>query len=103
VPAPTSEARTSEQPAPLEFDEAVSRVRSAVESGRSAGQIRPDVATDLLNLIGPLGGADAQEVDRLVDDLRRKIDERVDEGSVAAARGAVLHSRLSDLGRATGT
>jgi serine/threonine-protein kinase len=103
APETTRIARTSEPPAPLEFDDAVSRMRSAVESGQAAGQIRPDVATDLLNLLGPLGGADAQDIDRLVDELRRKIDERIDEGSVAAAQAAVLQSRLSDLDMAAGT
>jgi len=42
-------------------------------------------------------------VDRRVDELRRKIHQRVDEGSVAATRAAVLQSRLADLGRATRT
>jgi hypothetical protein len=81
----------------------VGRVRSAVEAGQAVGQIRPDVATDLLNLLGPLGGAEPAEVGRLVDELRRKIDDRVDEGAVARSRAAVLRSRLSDLDRAADT
>ena len=100
-PTSSRPPRTARTPAPLNLDDAVGRVRSAVEAGQAVGQIRPDVATDLLNLLGPLGGADPGDIDRLVDELRRKIDERVSEGSVAQARAAVLRSRLSDL-RAAG-
>jgi hypothetical protein len=103
-PSPTRTTRpTLAPPPPLGLDDAVGRVRSAVEAGQAVGQIRPDVATDLLNLLGPLGGAEPAEVGRLVDDLRRKIEDRVDEGTVARSRAAVLRSRLSDLDRAAGT
>jgi serine/threonine-protein kinase len=100
--APTS-APASSAPAVLDFDVAVSRVETAVQAGQAGGQIRPDVATDLLNLIRPLSGADPGDVDRRVDELRRKIHQRVSEGSLAADRAAVLQSRLADLGRATRT
>jgi serine/threonine-protein kinase len=99
--APTP-AQTSPAPV-LDFDVAVSRVQTAVQAGQAGGQIRPDVATDLLNLIRPLSGADPGDVDRRVDELRRKVRQRVSEGSLAADRAAVLQSRLADLGRATRT
>ena len=99
---PPRVAPTPASPTTLDLDDAVRRVRSAVEAGQAVGQIRPDVATDLLNLLGSLGGADPGDIDRLLDDLRRKIDDRVSEGSVAQARAVVLRSRLSDLGRAAG-
>ena len=102
-PAPTRAAPTSPTPAVLDFDVAVGRVETAVQAGQAGGQIRPDVATDLLNLIRPLTGADPVDVDRRVDELRRKIDQRVSEGGLDAARAAVLRSRLADLGRATRT
>lgn len=78
-------------------------MRAAVEDGRANGQIRPDVATDLLNLIRNLTNAAPGDVRGRVDELRRKIRERVNEGSVAADRADVLESRLADLGPATST
>jgi hypothetical protein len=87
----------------LDFDVALKRVETAVKAGQAGGQIRPDVATDLLNLIRNLSGAGPPELDRRVDELHRKIDQRVGEGSLAAARAAVLRSRLADLGRASRT
>jgi serine/threonine-protein kinase len=101
TPAPSPPATSA--PPVLDFDVAVSRVETAIKAGREGGQIRPDVATDLLNLIRPLNGADPADVDRRVDDLRRKIHERVDEGSLAEPRAVVLQSRLADLGRAVRT
>ena len=88
--------------APLHVDVAIDRVRSAVETGRASGQIRPDVAVDFLNLIQPLRGTDTEEVADRVDELQRKLRERVNEGSVDDARADVLRSRLSDLGAAAG-
>jgi hypothetical protein len=101
TPAPSPPAPSA--PAVLDFDVAVSRVETAIKAGREDGQIRPDVATDLLNLIRPLNDADPADVDRRVDDLRRKIHQRVDEGSVDEPRAVVLQSRLADLGRAVRT
>jgi hypothetical protein len=37
-----------------------------------------------------------------IDQIRRKIRQRVGEGSVTPARAAVLQSRLTDLDRAAG-
>jgi eukaryotic-like serine/threonine-protein kinase len=107
VPVPlrvTSKPPAVKRPAPpLNRDDAVIRVRAAVEDGRAVGQIRPDAATDLLNLIKSLTSADDKDLDGLVDNLRRKIQDRVSEGTVAADRATVLQSRLTDLGRAVGT
>jgi serine/threonine-protein kinase len=91
---PRTALRTAE---PLDVDVALARVRSAVETGREEGQIRPDVAVDLLNLLRPLGRADPGEADDQVAELRRKLHDRVDEGSVDGARAEVLLSRLADL------
>ena len=105
-PAP---AASSVSPVPkasptLAFDDAVSRFRSAVEDGAAGGDIRSDVATDFLNLLRPLTSADAgaDDVGRRVDALRRKIDDRAGEGTVAPAQVALLRSRLADLDRAAG-
>jgi eukaryotic-like serine/threonine-protein kinase len=100
---PSSAPATSSAPVVLDFNVAVSRVRTAVEAGRAGGQIRTDVATDLLNLIRSLSKAGPADVDSRVEELRRKIDQRVNEGSLAQARAVVLQSRLADLGRATRT
>ena len=84
------------------FDDAVSRLRTAVESGAEGGQIRDDVATDLLNLIGPLENADIKDVDGRVSVLRRKIAGRTAEGSMSSAQAAILRARLADVDRAAG-
>jgi serine/threonine-protein kinase len=80
----------------------VSRLRAAVQDGAATGQIRGDVATDLLNLIRPLQNADGKDVDAQVAALRRKIADRTGEGSLSDASAAILKARLSDLDRAAG-
>jgi serine/threonine-protein kinase len=103
---PTTPPARSPAPKPtatLTFADAVTRMRTAVEEGAAGGEIRTDVATDLLNLIKPLTGANGQDIDGRVDQLRRKIGERLGEGSVTPARAAVLESRLADLDRAAST
>ena len=103
-PSPTPSAvRTTARPTPtLGFEDAVSRFRTAVEDGAAGGDIRPDIATDLLNLLRPLARTDGKDVDGQVGQLRRKIDDRVGEGSLGPERAAVLRSRLADLNRAAG-
>ncbi|MEV4641796.1 serine/threonine-protein kinase [Actinoplanes sp. NPDC049548] len=102
--APSPPRPTSARPARarIGFDDAVQRVRAAVDDGRTAGQIRPDVATDLNNLLDTLDSPRAADVGTRLDDLRRKVRARTDEGSLAEDRAAVLQSRLDDLGRAAG-
>ncbi|MGX6600744.1 serine/threonine-protein kinase [Micromonosporaceae bacterium Da 78-11] len=104
--APTSAGPTTSaaprKAARLTFDDAVVRLRSAVDAGASGGQIRSDVATDLRNLVQNLNNADSAQVTGQVDQMRRKIRQRVGEGSLTPARAAVLQSRLTDLDRAAG-
>lgn len=105
-PAATSAAPTSAGPSPrasLTFADAVSRMRDAVEGGEVSGQIRQDVAQDLLNLLGPLSNAQGSDLTGQVQALREKIQTRVGEGGVSQARAVVLQSRLEDLDRAAGT
>jgi serine/threonine protein kinase len=78
TPGPTTPAPTSASPSPksspkLSFDDAVSRFRSAVEKGAAGGDIRSDVATDLLNLLQPLTRSGG-DVDHQVSQLRRLAD-----------------------------
>ncbi|MEV8504729.1 protein kinase [Actinoplanes sp. NPDC051475] len=101
TPSPTRAAARPD-PVRFEFAEAVRRVRTAVDDGRTSGQIRPDVATDLLNLLDTLDGPRSAGVEARIGDLRRKVRARTGEGSVAESRAAVLQSRLDDLGRAAG-
>jgi serine/threonine-protein kinase len=88
--------------ATVDYDEAVARVRTAVENGVAGGHIREDVATDLLNLIRPLRTAESTEVGDRVAEVRRKVRDRVSEGSVAEAQGDELEARLADVDRAAG-
>jgi eukaryotic-like serine/threonine-protein kinase len=105
APAATAASPTSAAPSPrtsLTFADAVSRMRDAVNGGVASGQIRKDVAQDLLNLLGPLSDAQGSDLTGQVQALRQKIQTRVGEGGVTEARAAVLQSRLEDLDRAAG-
>jgi hypothetical protein len=106
TPAPTTSSPDSAEPSPrtsLTFADAVSRMRDAVKGGAASKQIRPDVAQDLLNLLGPLSNAQGSDLTGRVQALRVKIRTRVGEGAVTEGRAAVLQSRLEDLDRAAGT
>jgi len=101
-PSPPPATRTPSPTPKLSFDDAVSRLRNAVEDGAAGGEIRGDVATDLLNLIRPLQTADGKDVDAQVATLRHKITQRTVEGNLSEARAAILKARLTDLDRAAG-
>jgi hypothetical protein len=79
---------------------ALDRVRSAIETGQERDQIRADVAVDLLNLLGTLSQANSGNAEQQVTELRRKLRERVSEGSVDAARAEIVRNRLADLDQA---
>ncbi|MBB4690201.1 serine/threonine-protein kinase [Paractinoplanes abujensis] len=99
APAAPTFSPTPAAPTPtLDFDDAVSRFRSTVED---AG-IRSDLQTDLLNFVRPLENADAGNVDKRIDDLRRKINDRAGEGSLSRAQASLLRSRLADIKTAAG-
>jgi serine/threonine-protein kinase len=100
TPSPRTAVSTTP---PLDVDVALARVRSAVEAGRTRGQIRPDVAVDLLNLLGTLEPGDTREAADRVAELRRKLQDRVGEGSVDTARAEILRDRLTDLDQAMGS
>ncbi|MBU2668447.1 protein kinase [Actinoplanes bogorensis] len=82
----------------LDFDDAVSRFRSTVEGG----DIREDVATDLLNFVRNVESAEDSNVDGRIDALRRKINDRAREGALSSAQASLLRSRLADLESAAG-
>ncbi|SNY71852.1 serine/threonine-protein kinase [Paractinoplanes atraurantiacus] len=102
TPPPTSFSPTPKPSPTLSFDDAVSRFRTAVERGAAGGDIRSDVATDLLNLLQPLTRNGDNAGDQ-VDALRRKINDRAGEGSVSSAQAALLRSRLADVDKAART
>ncbi|MEU8228388.1 serine/threonine-protein kinase [Actinoplanes sp. NPDC048967] len=113
-PAPSAAPRPSAQPAtkatpraavttaapPLDADVAQARFRTAVEDARADGQIRPDIAVDLLNLLRPLDRGDGRRADDQVAELRRKLNDRIAEGSVDGASAKILRARLADLDEA---
>ncbi len=99
--APATTQSFSPTPKPtrtLDFDDAVSRFRTAVEDSN----LRSDVETDLLNFLQPLANANRNNVDAQLDALRRKINDRAGEGTIPAARATLLRSRLTDVTRAAG-
>ncbi|WP_430784253.1 serine/threonine-protein kinase [Actinoplanes sp. G11-F43] len=97
-PSPSAAPATTEATAAvLSVDAAVSRVRAAVERGERDGEIRADVALDfdnLLRLIDPESDADLTEQ---VDQLRRKVRQRLNEGGLTENQAAILQERLADL------
>jgi eukaryotic-like serine/threonine-protein kinase len=108
-PQPKSKPKSKSSPGPkpsptptLTYTGAVTRLRTAVQTGVDAGQIRADVGVDLMNLVQSLSDPGTAGVGDQVDGLRRKIQDRVREGGVTPARAAVLDSRLSDVDRAAG-
>jgi serine/threonine-protein kinase len=83
----------------VEFPEAVDSVISAVQTGQASGQIRPDVAVDLINLLRQLRTSPPNDVSRRVAELQQKVRARVGEGSLARASADELWSRLDRIDR----
>ncbi|MGW4945073.1 serine/threonine-protein kinase [Actinoplanes sp. NPDC004185] len=96
----TPRATVTTAAAPLDAGVAQARFRTAVEDARADGQIRPDIAVDLLNLLRPLDRGDGRRAGDQVGELRRKLNDRIAEGSVDAAAAKVLRARLADLDEA---
>ena len=74
--------------------------RTVVQGG-SDGQIRPDVVTDLLNLIRPvrasLVAGQPAGVTGLVATLRIKLAARVAEGAITPAAASTIRAELDRL------
>jgi hypothetical protein len=86
----------------VSYDDAFARLRAAIQQGTDGGQIRPDIATDLLNFVQPLANAKATDVDGLIAALRAKITGRADEGALGAPQATLIRARVTDLERAAG-
>ncbi|WP_328477102.1 serine/threonine protein kinase [Actinoplanes sp. NBC_00393] len=97
APEPPTAATTRATPtATLTLDAALSRVRAAVEKGEELGEIRPDVALDLMNLLRQIDSGSAEVGDQ-VELLSSKVRQRLSEGAMTETRASVLQSRLRDL------
>jgi serine/threonine-protein kinase len=89
---------TAEPPAGLA--ETVDSVIAAVQAGQATGQIRDDVAVDLINLLHQLDTAAPDDVSRQVAELQRKIRDRISEGGLTRTYADELHNRLDRVARA---
>jgi serine/threonine-protein kinase len=76
------------------LDDAVDSVISVVKAGQAVGQIRDDVAVDLINLLRELDDASPEDVSRRVAELQQKIRDRLDEGALARTYADELRIRL---------
>jgi hypothetical protein len=80
---------------------ALTRMRHSVDEGAATGQIRSDVAVDFDNLIAQLQDklATGQPVDLTtrIAQLRIKIEERLREGGLTAARAQELRAALAKV------
>jgi eukaryotic-like serine/threonine-protein kinase len=98
---PVSSTTSTTEPAASQPLDALARVQRSVDEGIAAGEIRDDVAHDLDNLIGELherlaDGRLGSAQDR-VEKLRRKLEERAQEGAITPARAADLSQALNAL------
>ncbi|WP_089294272.1 serine/threonine-protein kinase [Actinoplanes regularis] len=98
--SPSVKRTTASPTVTLTVDAALTRVRTAIDQGERAGDLRPDVAQDFRNLLGQLSIQDNPDIRGQVDLLRKKIRQRLSEGGITADRAAVLQGRLDDLARA---
>jgi eukaryotic-like serine/threonine-protein kinase len=102
--APSAVPGTDAPPPPssttAEPIETVASVIAAVQAGRAAGQIRDDVAVDLINLLRHLDDAAPQDVSRRVAELQQKIRDRIAEGGLTKTYADELQNRLARIARA---
>jgi serine/threonine-protein kinase len=99
APSPSVSASVTET---LSYDDAVTGLRTAVQTGADSGEIRPDIATDLLNFVNPLADANTANIDAQLTALRGKIDDRAGEGALNATQAGIIRARVADVERAAG-
>jgi serine/threonine protein kinase len=99
--AVASVSSSTSEPPPSQPLDALERLRRSVDEGVASGEIRADVGNDFDNLIGDmrerladgrLGG-----VNHRIDEFRHKLEDRVQEGDISAARAQVLSRALDAL------
>jgi hypothetical protein len=104
VPSPdaTVSVLASASPPPLQV---LDRISATIRHGVADGQIRPDVAVDLGNLLQPirtdLATGHAASVPPLVAGLQAKLVTRLSEGAITQAADHELTSELTTLARAS--
>jgi len=100
TPAATDTAPAPTGPVVPTVDEAITLLGQVIDDGLADGAIRRDAGLDLQNLVRNLrtsltsGTAD---IDRDVDQLRRKVRIRADEGAITYAYADELDSALDQL------
>jgi eukaryotic-like serine/threonine-protein kinase len=96
--APAAVTSTTGEHSDSQQLDALDQLRRGVQDGVASGEIRADVGTDLDNLIGQLGErlADGRlgGLDRRVEQLRRKVDQREQEGAISSSRAQDLSNAL---------
>jgi hypothetical protein len=80
------------------------RVQRTIDDGVAAGQIRPDVGTDLDNLVGELrdalGSGHHGDLEHRIDELQRKLEKRGEEsGAITPAMAEAVSLALDELAR----
>lgn len=101
-PDATASVLASGSPPPLQV---LGQIRATILRGVASGQIRPDVAVDLDNLLQPLqAGLEAgnmAQIPQLVAGLRAKLVTRLSEGAITQAADNRLSGELTALLRAS--
>lgn len=96
-------ATTTSPPAPPRPLAVIRRISATIRAYSGTGQIRPDVSTDLNNLIQPVAtdllAGRAAPVAQLADTLRAKVATRLGEGALSPAAARALDAEISDLSR----
>jgi hypothetical protein len=99
----TGSVLASASPAPLQLYD---QIRATIRHGVADGQIRPDVAVDLNNLLQPvqtdLALGNTAGIPRLVAGLRAKLVTRLAEGAISQGAESGLSRELSALAKSTG-
>ncbi len=93
TPPPIASSVPSPSAVPTEPVDLFERFDALVSAGLSRGEIRPDVATDLRNVLSNLAAAGDAAAGSA--DLRRKIDDRVREGALSRGLARQLREALA--------
>ena len=114
--AATSTTASSQVAAPGDLTGAVAQVWQAVAAGVAAGEVRPDVATDLGNVLAELqrrlqdgqaqnqDGEIQKQVQKQLDQLASKVGERLQEGGITTQQRAdQIQAAVQQLAASLGT
>jgi hypothetical protein len=97
-PTPPPTLALSRGPTTAPRSDPVERFDAIIQAGLNSGQIRPEVATDLRNLLGGLGQSVANieqtDVVTRATGLRRTIDERARQGGISQSVALALQQAL---------